>query len=39
LAKVLDVTFTAPWKMSIIDNSNGRILPSIASVANIELRQ
>jgi hypothetical protein len=39
LTKVLDVTFTAPWKISMIDSSNGRILPSIASVANVELRQ
>lgn len=39
LTKVLDSNFTAPWKMSIIDDSNGRILPSVASVASIELRQ
>ena len=39
LTKVLDSNFAAPWKMSIIDGSNGRILPSIASVASIELRQ
>ena len=39
LTKVLDITFTAPWKMSIMDDSNGRILPSIASAASIELKQ
>jgi hypothetical protein len=39
LTKVLDTNFTAPWKISIIDDSNGRILSSVASVASIELKQ
>ena len=39
LTRVLDTNFTAPWKISLIDNNNGRVLPSVASVASIELKQ
>ena len=39
LTKALDINFTAPWKISIIDDSNGRVLPSVASVARVELKQ
>jgi hypothetical protein len=39
LTKVLDSNFTAPWKISIIDDSNGMVLPSVASVASAELKQ
>ena len=39
LTKVLDAKFTTPWKRSIIDDNNKRILPSIASVASIELKR
>jgi hypothetical protein len=39
LTKVLNSNFTAPWKIPMIDDSNGMILPSVASVASIELKQ
>ena len=39
LTNVLDTNFTAPWKISIIDDNNKRILPSVASVVNIELKR
>lgn len=38
LSKVLDTNYNAPWKISLIDASNGSTLDIVASVARAELK-
>jgi hypothetical protein len=38
LSKVLDTNYNAPWKISLIDTSNGTPLDIVARVARAELK-
>jgi hypothetical protein len=38
LSKVLDTNYNAPWKISLIDASNGSPLDIVARVARAELK-